>query len=142
MIIFRNMNQNPEVKLSSEKAGIMDRPVHEVASLLRESLDDPLIARIVGVSEGRAVKQWAAGERMPNPTSEFRLRLTTHLTETVRENDRPWICKNWLISHNPHFRDSTPVSLIQSLEGKADEAQTVLDLCNAANDFVKIGQSS
>ena len=87
---------------------------------LRSALGARLVALVAGVSETRAVHQWAEGSReLRSAATERRLRLTYQLWKllTVRDSDR--VAQAWFIGLNPKLNDASPARLLR--DGDLDE---------------------
>ena len=85
----------------------------EVVSELREVLGSKLVAYIAGVSETRAVREWADGDREPRHPVPERLRLTLYVVETLRTRDTTDVARAWIQGLNPRLGDRSPARLLR-----------------------------
>jgi hypothetical protein len=124
-----------ETIVTNENEG--NRKVGEVAtsliSLLRRY---DTVAYVVGVKQGRTVKNWAEKGVVPSdPVMQTRLKVAEALAKTVNDEQRPWVSGSWLIACNPHLGESSPSEMIQSLAGTSDDHQVTEKLYQAAELF-------
>lgn len=104
---------------------------------LRLALGPRLVALIAGVSETRAVHQWADGTReLRSATTEQRLRLAYQLWKLIatRESDR--VAQAWFSGLNPKLDDASPARLVR--DGDPDEVGP--RLLAAARSFAAAGE--
>lgn len=94
-------------------------PVDELVDQLRALLGAKLVAYLGGVTETRAVRQWAEGERSPAGATIARLRLALRVALILTERDTPAIAQAWFLGANPHLREVAPGRQIR--EGDLDE---------------------
>jgi hypothetical protein len=102
----------------------------EVARQLQDILGQRLTAVIAGVSDAKAVGQWARGARSPHPEAERRLRDAYQVVTLLLDYDAPPTIRAWFGGMNPHLGDQAPALLI------ATEPEHVLQ---AAQAFVANG---
>jgi hypothetical protein len=103
---------------------------------LRGALGPRLVALLAGVTETRAVHQWADGSReLRSATTEQRLRLAYQLWKpiTIRDSDR--VAQAWFTGLNPKLDDTSPARLIR--DGDLDEIGP--RLLAAARSFAATG---
>jgi hypothetical protein len=114
-----------------------NRRLGEVATSLTRLLHQyGNVAYVLGLRQGRTVKNWAENGTTPvDPLMDTRLRVAEQLALTVREEERPGVSTAWLISCNPHLGDNSPAEMIRSLSGQAEDEQAIGKLQFAAADF-------
>jgi hypothetical protein len=99
-------------------------------------LGPKLVAYIGGVTETRAVQQWAAGHREPkNPDLEKRLRLAAQLARLIAGTDGDGVAQAWFQGLNPQLGDRSPARLLR--EGDINDVGP--KLLAAARAFVSGG---
>jgi hypothetical protein len=94
--------------------------VPELVDELRSLLGARLVAYVGSVSETRAVRQWAEGEREPAEAVVQRLRLAFRVASILTENDSPAVVQAWFQGANPHLGEVAPARQLR--EGDLDEA--------------------
>ena len=109
--------------------------VTELVSALRELLGAKLVAYLGSVSETRAVRQWADGERKPPAEVVRRLRLAYQVAGLLAERDQPRVIQAWFQGMNPQLEDWAPARMIR--EGSPDEVGT--RVLAAARTFAAVG---
>lgn len=111
-----------------------DQP--ELVRALRELLGARLVAYIAGVTETRAVRQWADGERRIRDTAvEQRLRTSYQAALMIVARDRPAVAQSWFQGLNPQLDDRSPARLLR--EEKPDVAGP--QVLAAARRFAGVG---
>lgn len=86
---------------------------------LRDLLGVRLVAVIAGVSETRAVHEWAEGSReIRNPFVLPRLRLAYQVASMLADTESPAIAQAWMQGLNPILDDQSPALLL-----RADDSQ-------------------
>jgi len=80
---------------------------------LCDMLGTRLVAFIGGVSETRAVREWAAAQRSPRDDTEARLRFTFVVAKLIAEEESPRIARTWLMGLNPQLDDHSAAGLIR-----------------------------
>jgi hypothetical protein len=103
-----------------------------LAKELREWIGPRLVAYCTGVSETRAVHQWADDGRTPRPEAAKRLQLLYYVVAMLMTRASPPVAQAWLQGMNPRLGDRAPARLIREGE-PSDVAPDVLD---AARSFV------
>lgn len=86
----------------------------EVVARLNEILSPKLVAYLAEVSETRAVKDWATGERSPRTDVEPRLRMALRVALLLRKHDGPGVVQAWFQGLNPQLNDISPLRLLRS----------------------------
>ena len=103
---------------------------------LRELLTARLVAYVAGVSETRAVNEWASGTRaIRNPETEERLRLALQIAGMLAEHDAPRVVQAWFTGLNPQLDDRSPARLIR----EGDLAETGPLVLTAVRAFLAGG---
>src|SRR5215210_3699718 len=97
----------------------MRAPFSEVADELRELLGARLAAYIGGVTETRAVREWAEGARTPGNEIQQRFRVTLQLALLLNDSDGREVTQAWFQGLNPQLDDRSPARLLR--EGTVDE---------------------
>jgi hypothetical protein len=109
--------------------------VTELVSELRELLGAKLVAYLGSVSETRAVRQWAEGDRKPPAAVVRRLRLAYQVAGLLAERDQPRVIQAWFQGMNPQLDDWAPARMIR--EGSPDDVGT--RILAAARAFAAVG---
>ena len=100
---------------------------------LRGLLGARLVAYIAGVSETRAVHEWADSGREPkDPNVHDRLRLTLRLALLITDRDHPHVAQAWFQGLNPQLDDRSPARLLR----EGDLSEVGPELIAAARAFV------
>jgi hypothetical protein len=86
----------------------------EVVTRLNEILSPKLVAYIAEVSETRAVKDWATGERTPKTDVEPRLRTALRIALFLADHDSRGVVQAWFQGLNPQLNDVSPARLLRS----------------------------
>lgn len=97
----------------------MRAPFVEVARDLREILGARLAAYIGGVSETRAVREWAEGKREPSDSVKQRFRITLQVALMLEESDGREVTQAWFQGLNPQLDDRSPARLLR--DGELEE---------------------
>ena len=105
-------------------------PFPQVASRLSEILGAKLVAYIAGVSETRAVREWAIGKRGPRPDVESRLRTALILALLLSERDSAKVVQAWFQGMNPQLDDRSPARILRTAK-QDDAAREVLAAARA-----------
>lgn len=90
-----------------------------VVKELRELLGAKLVAYIAGVTETRAVHEWADGVREPRGPVEERLRFALRVGAFIAEHDGVGVGQAWFQGLNPQLNDRSPARLLR--EGDLEE---------------------
>jgi hypothetical protein len=106
--------------------------IDKVIDALREVLGPKLVAYIAGVSETRAVREWAEGERQPRSPVPERLRVALHIAEMILECNSRGVAQAWFQGLNPRLEDRSPARLLR--EGDLDDVGP--EVLAAARAFV------
>lgn len=107
----------------------------ELADQLRRHLGVRLVAFIAGVTETRAVHQWAEGSRRMNDAAEKRLRVAYHVLGLITSRDSDQVAQAWFQGLNPKLGDRSPARLLR--EGEVEEVGR--EVLQAARSFVAVG---
>jgi hypothetical protein len=89
-------------------------PISQVAARLQDVLGQRLAAVVAGVSDAKAVGQWARGTRAPHPEAERRLRDAYQVVDLLLAHDGPETIRAWFGGMNPHLGDRAPALLIET----------------------------
>ena len=98
-------------------------------------LGPKLVAYVAGVTETRAVQQWADGSRPKDPETEKRLRLAAQLAKLIAGHDNAAVAQAWFQGLNPQLDDRSPARLLR----EGDVADVGPKLLAAARAFVAGG---
>lgn len=90
-----------------------------VAKELRNLLGLKLVAYIGGVTETRAVREWAEGSRAMRSETARRLRLALQAGWMISRDDDPRVAQAWFQGLNPQLGDISPARLLR--DGDLDE---------------------
>jgi hypothetical protein len=88
-------------------------PLASVVAELRDLLGSKLVAYISGVSETRAVREWAEGSREPRSPVPDRLRLALQIALLLREQDSAAVVQAWFQGMNPLLDDRAPARALR-----------------------------
>jgi len=91
-----------------------------VVTELRGILGAKLVAYIGAVSETRAVRQWAEGERVPSQATGNRLRLAYQAAKCISDVEGPETAQAWFQGLNPLLDDVSPARLLREGEVETD----------------------
>jgi len=89
------------------------QPFPVVVKELRELLGAKLVAYVAGVSETRAVHEWADGVREPRGSVEERLRLALRIAGFIEDHENARVAQAWLQGLNPQLDDRSPARLLR-----------------------------
>jgi len=126
------------------RAGRPDLEAHEHAARvefpvavkeLADLLGPKLVAYLAGVTETRAVWQWAEREREARDPIPARLRLALHVALLIARHDDARVAQAWFQGLNPQLDDRSPARLLR--EGDLDEVGPLV--LSAARAFVSGG---
>ena len=92
----------------------------EIATELRAILGGKLVAYIGAVTETRAVRQWADGERRPSAAVEDRLRLAYRAAKCIADVDGREVAQAWFQGLNPMLDDVSPARLLREGDLQTD----------------------
>lgn len=99
---------------------------------LRGRLGARLVAYIANVTETRAVKAWAEGERTPAPNTDRRLRTAFQVATLIDLSEGEGVAATWFQGMNPQLGDRSPARVLH--EDNSDDALT--RVLGAARGFV------
>ena len=116
-----------------EHAARIDFPV--VAKELSELLGAKLVAYVAAVTETRAVRQWAEGDREARDPIPARLRLALQVALLIARHDNARVAQAWFQGLNPQLDDRSPARLLR--EGDLEEVGPLV--LAAARAFVSSG---
>jgi hypothetical protein len=101
-------------------------PITQVAAFLQETLGQRLTAVIAGVSDAKAVGQWARDRRAPGPEVQRRLRDAYQITAMLLEVEDAETVRAWFRGMNPDLGDETPARAL---------TERPAEVLQAARDF-------
>jgi hypothetical protein len=104
----------------------------QIVSELRSRLGAKLVAYIANVSETRAVRAWAEGERTPAPNTDRRLRLAYQVATLIDSSEGDGVAATWFQGMNPQLGDRSPARVLR--EDRTDEGMG--QVLKAAQGFV------
>jgi hypothetical protein len=100
-------------------------PFPHLLVALRSKLGAQLVAYLGGVTDAKAVRQWAAGERRPTQIVEHRLRLVYQVAGVLAEETRTGsVVQAWFMGANPALKDRSPARVLR--EYPVDEMSTMV----------------
>lgn len=108
------------------QAEAVHAPISRVAADLQETLGQRLTAVIVGISDAKAVGQWARGKRVPSPEVQQRLRNAYQITAMLLEVEDVETVRAWFRGMNPDLDDEAPALAL---------AKRPAQVLQAARDF-------
>ena len=89
-------------------------PFPHLVVALRNKLGAQLVAYLGGVTDTKAVRQWAAGERRPTQVVEHRLRLVYQVAGVLAETTRTAaVVQAWFMGANPALDDRSPARVLR-----------------------------
>jgi hypothetical protein len=106
-----------------------------VVKELVELLGSKLVAYVAGVTETRAVRQWAERQREARDPIPARLRLALQVALLIARHDNARVAQAWFQGLNPQLDDRSPARLLR--EGDLDEVGPLV--LSAARAFVSGG---
>jgi hypothetical protein len=83
-----------------------------IAGTLQDLLGQKMTAVIAGVSDARAVSEWARGTRRPHPKAEERLRNAYQIAKLLEADESRETVRAWFIGMNPDLDDHPPALVI------------------------------
>lgn len=110
---------------SSTYVRAVGQPISNAVANLQEVLGQRLTAVIAGTTDGKAVWQWAKGERRPHPQTEKRLPDAYQVARLLLEREAPEVVRAWFIGMNPELDDTAPALVI------AEDPKLVLSAARA-----------
>ena len=87
-------------------------PIAAIAEYLQGVLGQRLTAVIAGVSDAKAVGQWAKAARSPHPEAERRLRDAYQVTQLLMQREAADTVRAWFRGMNPDLDDEAPALAI------------------------------
>lgn len=105
--------------------------IADVVKRLQGALGTKLVAYLAGVSDPKAVGDWADGSRPPRRGAEERLRTALNVFRLLEEADSVHVARSWFIGLNPQLDDEAPASALR--EGRQR------DVIIAARAFAQTG---
>jgi hypothetical protein len=125
----------PKPDLAAYEDSIRLEPAALVAEL-RDHLGARLLALIAGVSETRAVHEWASGRRrIRDQQVVARLRLVYQAVQLIVQHDSAAVAQAWLQGLNPKLGDRSPARLLRD----GDLAEVGPRVLAAARAFAATG---
>lgn len=85
----------------------------ELVGFLRAILGAQLVAYIAGVTETRAVREWAEGVRRPRPTVLKRLRTAYQAAAIIEHRESRATVQAWFQGLNPSLDDRSPARVLR-----------------------------
>lgn len=116
-----------------EHAARVEFPI--VVAELSELLGPKLVAYLAGVTETRAVRQWAERKRAARGEVPARLRLALQVALVIAHHDDAHVAQAWFQGLNPQLDDRSPARLLR--EGALEEVGPLI--LSAARAFVSGG---
>jgi hypothetical protein len=100
----------------------------DIAGALQEVFGQKLTAHLAGLTDTKAIGEYARGDREPRHEVEERLRLAFQVFQVIVDADSDHVARAWFIGLNPQLNDDTPADAIR--EGR------LKDVLAAARAFV------
>ena len=98
-------------------------PTPALVAFLRETLTPRLVAFIAGVTETRATRQWAEGEReVGSSEREQRLRAAAHVARLITETFDARTAQAWMQGMDPMLDDRSPAWVLRHATDETDRA--------------------
>jgi hypothetical protein len=105
-------------------------PIPQVAAYLQETLGQRLTATIAGISDAKAVGQWARDKRAPGPEVQQRLRHAYRIAAMLLEVEDAETVRAWFRGINPDLGDEAPARAL---------GERPVEVLQAARDFREHG---
>ena len=122
---------NPTMRMPGRKAHFesIKAPVTKIAAQLLEILGARLSALVVGLSDPKAMGEYAKGARTPQPDTDAKMRVAHQVIVTLLSGNLPReTIQAWFVGMNPDLDDEPPARVI------LESPKKVLD---AAKAFVE-----
>lgn len=84
----------------------------EMAAFMQDLFGQQLTAYMTGIRDGKAVGQWARGEREPHTGTAKRLRTAYQIARLLLQVDSAQIVQAWFMGMNPLLDDEAPARLL------------------------------
>lgn len=98
-------------------------PMPALIGFLRDTLTPRLVAFIAGVTETRATRQWAEGEReVGSNEREQRLRAAAHVTRLITKTFDPSTAQAWMQGMDPMLDDRSPAWVLRHATDDTERA--------------------
>jgi hypothetical protein len=111
----------------------MRAPFSFLVKELTDILGAKLVAYIAGVTETRAVHEWATQGREPKvPNVVPRLRLAFQVARLISQHDTHEVVQAWFQGLNPQLGDRSPARLLR----ERDISEVGPEIVSAARAFV------
>lgn len=104
----------------------------QIVAELRVRLGAKLVAYIANVTETRAVRAWADGERTPATNTARRLRLAHQVAHLIDLSEGDGVAATWFQGMNPQLGDRSPARVLH--EDNSEDAMS--KVLAAAKGFV------
>ena len=102
--------------------------IADISGTLQDVFGQKLTAHLAGLTDTKAIGEYARGERAPRHEVEERLRLAFQVFQVIVDADSDHVARAWFIGLNPQLNDDTPADAIR--EGR------LKDVLAAARAFV------
>ncbi len=105
----------PDVRARSDEAHhkAVDFTIADIARFLQETLGQKLVGYMAGISDPKAVGDWARGGRHPRAEAEVRLRTAFQVFHLLQNEESPHTVRAWFVGINPQLDDETPAEAIR-----------------------------
>lgn len=125
-------NRRPDQEAYDESTALS---INDLVTRLRDILGVRLVAYIGGVQSTRIVSSWAAGDSLPEPPVEKRLRQAYHVAALLSERYEAITVQSWFKGMNPSLADESPARILRQDEPRFNAK----DVIAAARSFAYIG---
>lgn len=88
--------------------------IANIAETLQDVLGQKLTAHLAGLTDTKAIGEYAKGTRTPRPEVESRLRLAFQVFQIIVDADSDHVARAWFIGLNPQLNDDTPADAIRN----------------------------
>jgi len=88
--------------------------ISNIAETLQDVLGQKLTAYLAGLTDTKAIGEYAKGTRAPRPDVEGRLRLAYQVFQIIVDADSDHVARAWFIGLNPQLNDDTPADAIRN----------------------------
>ena len=86
----------------------------QVAADVRTLLGTRLVAYVTGVTEGRAVNEWADGTRKATVAATDRMRLALQVAALIESVDGAEVAQAWFQGLDPTLGDRSPATVLRT----------------------------
>jgi hypothetical protein len=86
----------------------------DIAGALQDAFGQKFTAHIAGLTDTKAIDEYARGDRSPSGDVEGRLRLAYQVFQIIVDADSDHVARAWFIGLNPQLNGDTPTDAIRN----------------------------